>query len=82
MDLSSLCALIEFLAKSVVDNPDEVKVQEIIGEQTTVLQLTVSKQDLGKVIGKNGRTAQSMRTILNGASTRLQRRTILEIMEP
>ena len=81
MDPSSLRDLIEFMAKSLVDYPEEVEVTEIIGEQTTVVELKVSKEDLGKVIGKQGRTARSMRTVLNAASTKLQKRSVLEIVE-
>ncbi|NQZ00154.1 MAG: KH domain-containing protein [Bdellovibrionales bacterium] len=81
MDPSSLRDLVEFMAKSLVDHPDEVDVNEVIGEQTTVVELKVSKEDLGKVIGKQGRTARSMRTILNAASTKLQKRSVLEIVE-
>jgi uncharacterized protein len=81
MDHSSLKELVEFMAKSLVDNPEEVEVNEIVGEQTTVVELRVSKEDLGKVIGKQGRTARSMRTILNAASTKLQKRSVLEIVE-
>ena len=78
---TSLQELVEFMAKSLVDNPDSVQVTEVPGEQTTVYELRVSKEDLGKVIGKQGRTAHSMRTILTAASTKLQRRTVLEIVE-
>ncbi|MBA4358200.1 MAG: RNA-binding protein, partial [Desulfovibrio sp.] len=60
--------MIEYIAKSLVDNPDEVKVTEIEGEQTVVLELKVAKEDLGKVIGKQGRTARAMRTLLGAAS--------------
>lgn len=81
MDHSSLRDLVEFMAKSLVDNPEEVKVNEMVGEQTTVVELKVAKDDLGKVIGKQGRTARSMRTILNAASTKLQKRSVLEIVE-
>ncbi len=81
MDTTSLRELIEFMAKSLVDQPEEVEVNEIIGEQTTVVELKVAKGDLGKVIGKQGRTARSMRTILNAASTKLQKRSVLEIVE-
>ncbi|MBT4760283.1 MAG: KH domain-containing protein [Bdellovibrionaceae bacterium] len=77
----SLRDLVEFMAKALVDNPEEVDVNEIIGEQTTVVELKVAKEDLGKVIGKQGRTARSMRTILNAASTKLQKRSVLEIVE-
>ena len=73
--------LILYIAKSLVDNPDDVVVSEIEGEQTSVLEVRVAKEDLGKVIGKQGRTAKSMRTILNAASTKLQKRSVLEIME-
>ncbi len=78
---SSLKDLVELMAKSLVDFPDEVEVNEIVGEQTTVVELKVAKKDLGKVIGKQGRTAKSMRTILNAASTKLQKRSVLEIVE-
>jgi uncharacterized protein len=78
---SSLKSLVEYMAKSLVDKPDEVEVNEVVGEQTTVVELKVSKEDLGKVIGKQGRTARSMRTILNAASTKLNKRSVLEIVE-
>ncbi len=81
MDPASLRDLVEFMAKALVDNPDEVEVNEVMGEQTTVVELKVAKEDLGKVIGKQGRTARSMRTILNAASTKLQKRSVLEIVE-
>ena len=81
MDPSSLRDLVEFMAKSLVDNPEDVDVNEVVGEQTTVVELKVAKEDLGKVIGKQGRTARSMRTILNAASTKLQKRSVLEIVE-
>ncbi len=80
-DPSSLKDLVDFMAKALVDNPDKVEVNEVVGEQTTVVELSVAKEDLGKVIGKQGRTAKSMRTILNAASTKLQKRSVLEIME-
>ncbi|HBQ20459.1 MAG: RNA-binding protein [Deltaproteobacteria bacterium GWA2_38_16] len=73
--------LIEMIAKALVDLPDQVEVQEVVGEQTTVVELKVAKEDLGKVIGKQGRTAQAMRTILNAASTKLKKRSVLEIIE-
>jgi predicted RNA-binding protein YlqC (UPF0109 family) len=81
MDSTSLRDLVEFMAKALVDKPEEVEVNEIVGEQTTVVELKVSKEDLGKVIGKQGRTARSMRTILNAASTKLHKRSVLEIVE-
>jgi predicted RNA-binding protein YlqC (UPF0109 family) len=76
-----LRALVEYLARALVDLPDQVNVKQIEGEQTTVIELKVAKEDLGKVIGKQGRTARAIRTILNGASTKLKKRTVLEIIE-
>jgi predicted RNA-binding protein YlqC (UPF0109 family) len=73
--------LIEYIAKALVDNPDQVKVSEIEGEKTSVIELSVSKDDLGKVIGKQGRTARAMRTILSAASTKVKKRAVLEIIE-
>jgi hypothetical protein len=69
------------IAKAMVDNPEQVKVAEIKGGQTTVLELSVAKEDLGKVIGKQGRNAQAIRTILNAASAKTKKRTIMEIIE-
>ncbi|WP_415715519.1 KH domain-containing protein, partial [Maridesulfovibrio sp.] len=63
--------LVEYIAKSLVDNPEEVVVTEIEGEQTSVIELKVAKEDLGKVIGKQGRTARAMRTLLGAASTKV-----------
>lgn len=74
-------ALIEFIARSLVDEPDQVQVTEVEGEQTTVLELKVAKEDLGKVIGKQGRTARAMRTLLSAASTKAKKRVVLEILE-
>jgi len=73
--------LIKFMAQALVDKPDMVEVSEIIGEQTSVLELRVAKEDLGKVIGKQGRTAKAMRTILSAASTKIRKRSVLEIIE-
>lgn len=73
--------LITYIAKSLVDKPDEVKVMEFEGEKTTVLELRVAQEDLGKVIGKQGRTARAMRTILNAAATKIRKRAVLEILE-
>ena len=81
MDHTNLRDLVEFMAKSLVDHPEDVEVNEVVGEQTTVVELKVAKDDLGKVIGKQGRTARSMRTILNAASTKLHKRSVLEIVE-
>ena len=74
-------ALIEYIARSLVDHPDDVQVSEVEGEQTTVLELKVAKEDLGKVIGKQGRTARAIRTVLGAASTKLKKRSVLEILE-
>lgn len=73
--------LIEYIAKALVDNPDEVNVSEVEGEMTSVIELKVSKTDLGKVIGKQGRTARAMRTILSAASNKMKKRAVLEILE-
>jgi len=73
--------LIEDIAKALVDVPDEVQVKTLEGEQTTVLELKVAPGDLGKVIGKQGRTARSIRTILGAAGMKLNRRFTLEIIE-
>ena len=73
--------LLELIARSLVDNPNEVKVTEIDDEQTTVLELRVAAEDLGKVIGKQGRTARSVRTILAAAGTKLRKRIVFEIIE-
>jgi uncharacterized protein len=73
--------LVEFIAKALVDHPDDVRVSESEGEQTTVLELRVAHDDLGKVIGKQGRTAQAVRTILNSVSMKRRRRAVLEIIE-
>lgn len=79
--LSELSRMIEYMAKMLVDLPDQVEVNEIEGENTTVIELKVAKEDLGKIIGKQGRTARAVRTVLNGASTKLRKRTVLEIIE-
>jgi predicted RNA-binding protein YlqC (UPF0109 family) len=79
--LSELAKMIEYMAKMLVDLPDQVEVNEIAGENTTVIELKVAKEDLGKIIGKQGRTARAVRTVLNGASTKLRKRTVLEIIE-
>ena len=73
--------LIEDIAKALVDNPEEVSVNAVEGEQTTVLELRVAQSDLGKVIGKQGRTARSIRTILGAAGMKLKKRFTLEILE-
>jgi hypothetical protein len=73
--------LIAYIAKALVDKPEEVTVTEIEGEQTSVIELKVAKEDLGKVIGKQGRTARAMRTILSASSTKINKRSVLEIIE-
>lgn len=77
----ALKGLLENMARALVDEPAAVEVDEVIGEHTTVFALKVSKNDLGKIIGKQGRTAKSLRTILNAASTKLKKRTHLDIVE-
>ena len=73
--------LIEMIAKALVDSPDQVVVHAIEGEQSTVLELKVAQSDLGKVIGKQGRTARAIRTILGASGMKLRRRFTLEILE-
>ncbi|MDP2855441.1 MAG: KH domain-containing protein [Smithellaceae bacterium] len=73
--------LIKYISQSLVDNPDKVEVNEIIGEQTSVIELRVAKEDLGKVIGKQGRTAKAIRTILSATSAKMHKRAVLEIIE-
>ena len=73
--------LIEYIAKALVDKPEEVQVTELEGQQSSVIELRVAKEDLGKVIGKQGRTARSIRTILGAASAKMKKRAVLEILE-
>ena len=73
--------LIEYIAKALVDHPEQVSVNALEGSQATVLELNVAKGDLGKVIGKQGRTARAIRTILSAASAKNKKRTVLEIVE-
>jgi predicted RNA-binding protein YlqC (UPF0109 family) len=77
----SLKDLILLMAKMLVDQPDEVTVNEIKGDQTSVIELKVAKEDLGKIIGKEGRTARAMRLILTAAATKIRKRALLEILE-
>jgi predicted RNA-binding protein YlqC (UPF0109 family) len=81
MDDVSVKEVIEAIARALVDTPDEVAVTEVDGEATTVLELKVAPQDLGKVIGKQGRTARAMRTILRAAGMKQKKRFVLEILE-
>ena len=73
--------LVEYIAKSLVDYPDQVTVHLVEGEKTTILELSVAEEDLGKVIGKHGRTAKALRTLLNAAATKMDKRVVLEILE-
>ena len=73
--------LVEYVAKALVDEPDLVNVTEVEGERITIIELRVAQGDLGKVIGKQGRTARSIRTILNATATKLHKRAVLEILE-
>ena len=73
--------LVQYLAKALVNNPDAVEVKETEGETASVLELRVAKEDLGRIIGKQGRTAKSIRTILNAAASRTNRKVVLEIVE-
>lgn len=73
--------LITYIAKALVDNPDKVTVTEVGGGQTAVLELKAAKEDRGKVIGKQGQNATAMRTLLNAASAKAKKRTVLEIIE-
>lgn len=73
--------LVELIVKSIVDNPDEVVVKEVIGEKTTVIELRVAQPDIGKVIGKQGRTAKSIRTLISAAAMKQKKRAVLEILE-
>ena len=73
--------LILVMARALVDKPDEVEIKVIEGDVTTILELKVAKEDLGKVIGKQGKTAHAMRSILNATATKLKKRAVLEIVE-
>jgi predicted RNA-binding protein YlqC (UPF0109 family) len=81
MDGGSMQELIATIARALVDSPDDVVVNVVEGEQTTVLELRVAPSDLGKVIGKQGRTARAVRTILGAAGMKLRKRFVLEILE-
>ena len=73
--------LIKYISQALVDNPEKVEETEVLGEQTNVIELRVAKEDLGKVIGKQGRTAKAIRTILSAASAKIHKRSVLEIIE-
>jgi predicted RNA-binding protein YlqC (UPF0109 family) len=73
--------LVESIVKKLVDNPTQVNVSEISGEQATIIELRVAPEDLGKVIGREGRTARSIRTLVHAAATKERKRAVLEILE-
>ncbi len=79
--MSKLKDLVEQIAKVLVDKPEAVQINEIEGEQTSVIELRVAKEDLGKIIGKEGRTAKAIRSILGAAGSKLKKRVVLEIIE-
>jgi len=73
--------LIKRIAQALVDHPEQVAISKVEGKQCTVLEIKVAKEDIGKIIGKQGRTAQAIRTVLNAASAKAKRRTIMEIID-
>jgi predicted RNA-binding protein YlqC (UPF0109 family) len=81
MEVARMKELVERMAKALVDKPEDVVVSEVAGEQTTVFELRVAQTDLGKVIGKQGKTARAMRTILSASGTKIGKRCVLEILE-
>jgi predicted RNA-binding protein YlqC (UPF0109 family) len=81
MEAPTMKELIKQISQSLVDNPDKVEVTEVIGDQTSIIELRVAKEDMGKVIGKQGRIAQAIRIILSAASAKVHKRAVLEILE-
>lgn len=79
--MDKLKDLVVFIAQSLVDSPEQVSVMEVTGEQTAVLELRVASDDLGKIIGKQGKTAKAIRTILSAAAAKIRKRAVLEILE-
>ena len=73
--------LVEYMVKSLVDHPDQAEIQEVEGEKSTILELRVTKEDIGKVIGKHGRIARAIRTIINASATKSGKRVVLEILD-
>ncbi|MGI6224690.1 MAG: KH domain-containing protein [Peptococcales bacterium] len=73
--------LVEFLAKSLVDNPEQVQVREVEGERSVILELTVASEDMGKIIGKQGRIAKAIRTVVKAAATREGKKVVVEILQ-
>jgi uncharacterized protein len=81
VEVEAIKDLLLYIAKSLVDKPESVNIVEVEGEKTTVFELRVASEDLGKIIGKQGRTARSIRTILSAAGTKIKKRAVLEIVE-
>jgi uncharacterized protein len=81
IEMDKLKELVIHIAQSLVDFPEQVEVKEVSGEQTAVLELKVAQEDLGKIIGKQGKTAKAIRTILGAAAAKLRKRAVLEILE-
>jgi uncharacterized protein len=81
IEMEKLKELVTLIAQSLVDNPEKVDVREVSGEQTAVLELKVAPEDLGKIIGKQGKTAKAIRTILGAAAAKIRKRAVLEILE-
>ena len=73
--------LVEYMVKCLVDSPDDVELHEVEGEKSTILELKVKKEDIGKVIGKHGRIARAIRTILNASATKSGKKVVLEILD-
>ena len=73
--------LVEYMVKALVDNPDNVEIREVEGEKSTILELKVMKEDIGKVIGKHGRIARAIRTIINASATKSGKKVVLEILD-
>jgi uncharacterized protein len=73
--------LVEYMVRCLVDNPEEIQINEVEGEKSTILELKVKKEDIGKVIGKHGRIARAIRTILNASATKLGKKVVLEILD-
>jgi uncharacterized protein len=73
--------LVKYMVQCLVDNPDEIEIHEVEGEKSTILELKVKKEDIGKVIGKHGRIARAIRTILNASATKLGKKVVLEILD-
>jgi hypothetical protein len=81
MEVTVMKELVEFMAKAMVDNPDQVEVTEIAGRDTSVIEVKVAKEDMGQIIGKKGRNAQAMRLILNAASAQLRKHVVFETID-